>query len=80
MDRIDKELLKLNKKERGWVKTILEKIENGNFAGLDYKRLKGVHDIYRVRKGNVRIIYRSENNLIYILAIEKRNDNTYKNL
>ena len=78
MDKIDRELRKLNPKERLLVKSILEKIKITDIYNLDLKKLKGRDDIFRVRKGKIRIIYRKVENNILVLAIERRNDNTYK--
>jgi mRNA-degrading endonuclease RelE of RelBE toxin-antitoxin system len=78
VDKIQKALDKLSAKERAAVKDILEKIEKKNFDGLDLKKLKGRDDVYRVRKGDIRIIYRmGENKEIFVLEIGRRNDNTY---
>jgi len=79
MDKIQKALRKLRPKERHAVKLILQKIATGALAGMDLQKLKGRHDIYRIRKGSIRIIYHvSPNNQIFILAIERRDDTTYK--
>ncbi|HHD92410.1 MAG TPA: hypothetical protein ENL06_02170 [Candidatus Portnoybacteria bacterium] len=79
MDKIEKALKKLNKKEKQKIKGILNQISDSNFRNLDFKKLKGRNDIYRVRKGDIRIIFRkAKNNSIKILAIERRNSQTYK--
>lgn len=78
MDKIEKELQKLSVKERAWIKEILEKIARQDMRGLEVKKLKTRKDIFRVRKGNMRVIYRDNNESISILAIERRNENTYK--
>ncbi|MBI5913045.1 hypothetical protein HY839_01225 [Candidatus Azambacteria bacterium] len=77
MDKIEKELAKLSAKERVWVKEILEKILRKDVRGVEVKKLKARKDIFRIRKGSIRIIYRDNNGAISILAIERRNDNTY---
>jgi len=81
MDKIGKALKKLSQKERQIVQQILVSLKSRNFQDLDIKKLKGYQDIFRIRKGQIRIIYRlnRENNFI-ILAIERRSDVTYKNL
>ncbi|MFZ4631760.1 MAG: type II toxin-antitoxin system RelE family toxin [Patescibacteria group bacterium] len=78
MDKIAKALESLSAKEREIIKNTLLKIKGGVLAGLDVKKLKNCEDIYRVRKGKLRIIFRrlDENNF-NILAIERRSDNTY---
>lgn len=78
MDRIDKALARLSPKEREWVRDILMRIKKDRLDDLDIKKLKGRNDIFRIRKGNIRIIYRIANKKIFLLAIERRNDNTYK--
>ena len=78
MDKIAKALKKLVAGEKEIVKEILTKIDCLDFNGLDIKKLKGRQDIYRVRKGKIRIIYHlNDDNKITILTLERRNDNTY---
>lgn len=77
MDKIQRALNKLRLKERQAVKVILQKLANRNFSSLDLQKFKGRDDIYRVRKGGIRIICRSANGQIFILAIERRSDTTY---
>ncbi|MBD3311186.1 MAG: hypothetical protein GF349_01660 [Candidatus Magasanikbacteria bacterium] len=78
VDKITKALNKLNSKEKKSFKELLSQIQKGNFKNLDIKRLKNNKDIFRVRKGNKRIIFLKKEAKIKILAFEKRNDNTYK--
>ncbi len=78
MDKIEKELFKLSGKERGQIKKILIKLNAGDFVGLDVKKLKGRESIFRVRKGNFRIIYRLQGKDIFILIIQRRHKDTYK--
>ncbi|MBS4013664.1 MAG: type II toxin-antitoxin system RelE/ParE family toxin [Bacteroidetes bacterium] len=78
MDKIAKFLARLNSQEKALVKIIFKKIQENNFKGLDLKKLKGYQDIFRIRKGKIRIIYRlDENRQIFILAIERRSEKTY---
>jgi len=79
MDRIKKALQKFTAKERQWIKDILRQFDSGQTANFNVKKLKGRDDIFRVRKGNIRIIYRlDKNGKIFILTIERRKENTYK--
>jgi len=81
MDRVEKALKKLNGGERQKIKEILTQLQTGSFENLDIKKLKGRGDIFRVRKGKIRIIYRSDKKKkIYIITIERRTDTTYQNL
>ncbi|MBI4281754.1 type II toxin-antitoxin system RelE/ParE family toxin [Candidatus Uhrbacteria bacterium] len=79
MDRIAKALKKLSPKEREVLKKILENIATKNLTGLDIKKLKGEHHIYRVRKGDLRVIYRiAQDDTTTVLAVERRSDTTYR--
>ncbi len=79
MDRIEKALRKLSYKERKKIKDILAQINDGDFRKLNLKKLKGKTDIYRVRKGDIRIIlHKTKGNSIKILAVERRSSKTYK--
>jgi len=78
VDKIQKVLDKLSLQEKEWIKSLLFKIKNNDLLGLDLKKLKGHEDIFRVRKGKIRVIYRLQNGQIKLLAIERRNDNTYR--
>ncbi len=77
MDSIRKALKKLDAREQERVKGILTKLSSGDLQGLDIKKLKGRNDIFRVRKGDLRIVYRQENKSVFILLIERRNEKTY---
>lgn len=77
--RIEKELQKLSQQERSWVEDVLKKLSADKTLGLDIKKLKGYSDIFRVRKGNIRIMYRKDTKEnIFLLAIERRREDTYK--
>ena len=77
-DRIAKSLDRLNGKEKRSVKSVLVLIKRGDLASLDVKKLRGHKDIFRVRKGNIRIIYRDTGSGIFILAIERRSEKAYR--
>lgn len=78
MNKIHKVLRSLSSKERSSIENILQKIVRGNFTGLDIKKLKDRPDIFRVRKGSLRIIFRqAADGKIFILTLERRSDNTY---
>ncbi|OGH87440.1 MAG: hypothetical protein A3J93_02815 [Candidatus Magasanikbacteria bacterium RIFOXYC2_FULL_42_28] len=80
VDKITKSLNKFSDSERAMVKKILVALNSGNFSGLDLKKLKSHENIFRIRKGKIRIIYRLQSGQIYLLAVEKRNDNTYNSI
>ncbi len=78
MDKISKALEKIDKKEKEAIRNILVKIKNKDFKGFDVKKLKGRNNIFRVRKGKIRIIYHLKQEKIMILSIERRSEKTYK--
>ncbi len=80
VDKIEKALKKLTGKERKAVKSILIKIQKEKVGDLDIKKLKGYNDIFRVRKGRARIVFRKNNGNISILSIERKSDKTYRDL
>ncbi len=76
-DRIEKSLRKLSEKERSAIKEILLMIRNNKLTGLDIKKLKGRDDIFRIRKGSLRIILKKDAGSWFLLAIERRSETTY---
>ncbi len=77
MDRIQKALQKLSDKEREMVKKVLTSFQAHRTQGLDIAKLKGYSDVYRIRKGNVRIIFQMKDGALYLLKIDRRSDTTY---
>jgi len=80
MDKIDKVLQKLTSQERQELKDILSRINSGNIQGLDLKKLRSKQDIFRVRKGKIRIIFYNKDNAIKVLSLERRSDKTYRRI
>ena len=78
MDKIQKATEKLTKKEKQWTKEIIKMLQSGRFSNLDIKKLKNMENVFRVKKGNIRIVYQIRNNRIFILKVGRRKENTYK--
>ena len=79
MDRNQKFLKRLSNKELIAVEKVLQKILIRDTTGLDIKKLSGYRDIYRVRTGNIRIIFLDTGNYTEVLEIARRGEQTYKN-
>ncbi len=79
MDKIEKFLRKLSPKERQTVEALIELILVGDTGNLDIKKLKRYADIFRVRKGKIRILYRQNGSTIRLISIDNRDENTYRN-
>jgi mRNA-degrading endonuclease RelE of RelBE toxin-antitoxin system len=78
VDRVQKAIDKMTVKEKAAVKDVLSLLEKRQLENLDIKKLKGKDDIFRVRRGSIRIIYQDKGkDGIFVLTIERRNGNTY---
>ncbi len=77
MDKIEKLLRKISKKQRENLLSIIEKLLNNNKKGLDIKKIKKT-DFYRLRAGRFRIIYHKEDKEIVVDSIKLRDESTYK--
>jgi len=78
MPALRKFLSRFNKEERTILEALIEKIISLNWHGLDIKKLQGYDDIFRLRKGKLRIIFYKRKAGISIINIERRNEGTYK--
>ena len=78
MDRVRKFLRKLPVSMQTEIDSLLHKVETGNTAGLDIKKLKGYKGLFRIRKGNIRIVFAQAEGTIRILFIGKRGDSRYE--
>ena len=78
MPSLKKLLSRFNRKEREIIELLIEKIISRHWDNLDIKKLKGYYDIFRLRKGDIRIIYRIVNKRISILNIASRKETIYK--
>ncbi len=78
MDKILKALQKFSEKERKIISKILEALRNKKTEGFDIKKLKNRDDIFRIRKGKIRILYQKKDDKIILIMIDRRNESTYK--
>ena len=77
-DPVTKFLAKVTAKERVLLSDILVKILNNRLSGLTAKKLIGSKDIFRVRKGVFRIVYRKTSTDCRIISVERRSEKTYR--
>jgi mRNA-degrading endonuclease RelE of RelBE toxin-antitoxin system len=78
MDKILKALRKFSRKERNIINEILEALKNKKTEGFNIKKLKNRDDIFRIRKGKLRILYQKKDDKIILIMIDRRNEGTYK--
>lgn len=76
--KLEKFLRKLTKKRRAQIKPVIERIVSRNFLGLNMSKLGGFDNLFRVRQGNIRIIFSlSDGEPIKLIRVEFRGDTTY---
>ncbi|MDE1975130.1 MAG: hypothetical protein KGI49_01315 [Patescibacteria group bacterium] len=81
MNKTDKYIKKLPPKKREEILEILRRIKEGIMAGLDFKKLKGYDNYFRVRKGDTRIIFHLDiNGQPEIRSVGNKDDNTYRRI
>lgn len=81
VDRIRKTLGRLSSKERAQLIDVIRRIKANQIADLDVKKLQGRTDVYRVRKGSFRVIFRKIPDVDnVIIAVERRSDTTYNDV
>ncbi len=80
MDKIEKFLRRLTKKEQKHVEEMLNDIVKGQYSQYDLKKMKGYSNLYRIRFGSIRIIFLDTKTEIRILTIARRDDRTYSDL
>ena len=74
MDKIKKFLLKLTKRERALINALLKDVLTLDLQNYDVKPLKGYKGFYRLRKGDIRIVFTKEKNTGIIIDINYRKD------
>jgi mRNA interferase RelE/StbE len=77
MPNLKKLLSRFDEEERKIIEILIKKIVSLNWKNLDIKKLKGYEDIFRVRKGKIRIIFSKNKKEINIISIERRCEDTY---
>lgn len=80
MDKISKFLKTLSQAQRAYLLSeLLPRIQSLNLKGLDVKPIKGHKDIFRVRWGNIRVLFVKNKAKGILCGIGRRKD-IYKNL
>ena len=74
---LEKFLARVSSKEKKLLGNTIEKIITRNFIGLDIKKLTGQENIFRVRKGVFRIIFKVTKTDVKITTVTRRGDTTY---
>lgn len=77
-DAVKKFLAKTSLKDRAMLIAIINDILSGKMSRYDTKKLAGNEDIFRIRKGGFRIIYKIKESDVVIIDVTRRNEKTYK--
>jgi mRNA-degrading endonuclease RelE of RelBE toxin-antitoxin system len=80
MNRTEKLLQKLSASARYQIEDVLIKLYANKLEGLNVKKIEGSKDIYRLRVGRYRIIYRQSAGSNELISVTLRNEKTYKGL
>jgi len=78
MPTLERLLAKFNKEDRKILEYLIDRIASLNWHSLNIKKLKGYQDIFRLRKGKIRIIFTKIGKNIRIINIERRKESTYR--
>lgn len=77
-DEVTKFLARVTKEERNLLLEMVDKILKNKLAGLNAKKLVGSTNVYRVRKGKFRLIYKRTKSDCIIMSIDRRSEKTYR--
>lgn len=74
MDKIEKFLLKLSRKDRCVLSELLRAVRELKLDGCDVKKLKGMDGVFRLRKGKIRILFAKVGGHGVVLKVGMRKD------
>lgn len=77
-DKLQKFVNKLSPKDRELLKLLVLRIKLDDTSGLDIKRLQGHADLFRLRKGRLRVVYRKSIDEFRVVHMAMRDDQTYR--
>lgn len=72
MNKIEKFLQKLSKKERQKLLDLIVKIIALDLKDLDVKKMKKFDDLFRIREGKIRIVFKKEKGRGILVNIDYR--------
>lgn len=79
MNKIEKSLKRLANRDQALAYSIVARLVARKFEGLNMAKLKGHNDIFRVKAGRLRIVFRLTAEAVIILRIGLRSEKTYRN-
>lgn len=77
MTKLEKFLRRLTAKRRAQIEPVIARVVVRDFLGLHINKLSGFDDRFRVRQGDIRIIFSRTQEEVRLLRVEFRGDTTY---
>ncbi|MBL7045298.1 MAG: hypothetical protein ISR98_01730 [Parcubacteria group bacterium] len=78
MDKVSKFLKRLSKQERLKLRTVIKSVLDGKIKDLDVKKLSGYQNIFRVRVGDMRVVFENNDGSMNLIFVGRKSDKTYK--
>lgn len=78
MDKLLKALAKLPKEHRATFELLMVRLLARDFVGLHLTKLKGTKDVYRLKHGRLRIIFKMRQEELLVLQLGLRSEKTYR--
>lgn len=78
MDELEKFLRKQSIRKRKMVIKLIDDLLRGDFENCSVVKLKGYRNLFRIRKGKIRVIFTKTKDHIVIKKVSFRNEETYK--
>lgn len=78
MNELQKSLAKLPKEYKSTFELLMVRLLSRDFLGLDISKLKGQKNIYRLKHGKLRIIFKIQNDELFVLQVGLRSEKTYR--
>lgn len=78
MNELQKSLAKLPKEYKNTFELLMIRLLSRDFLGLNITKLKGQKNIYRLKHGKLRIIFKVQGNDLLVLQVGLRSEKTYR--
>jgi mRNA-degrading endonuclease RelE of RelBE toxin-antitoxin system len=79
MDKIQKALAKLPKQHREIFYALMVKLMARDFLGLNVAKIKGYKEVYRIKHGRLRVVFKMSQQELSVLEVGLRSEKTYRN-
>lgn len=80
MDEIEKHLRRQSRATQEMLLAVMRDILRGRLDGYDIRKITGKKYLYRLRKGDFRIIFEIRDGSYGIVRLARRDDTTYDNI